>query len=335
MTHARPKHRTLPPAALGLLLGLALAGCRTPDREAGKGSPPPPVSPELYGAGLFTTGAWDFFLAFSPDQQRVLFGRADDAFESYELLETRRDAAGRWSTPARPRFAARWSNADPHVSPDGRTVYFISNRPNPGEHSVRATYDIWAAHLQPGGEWGEAERLPAPVNDPARDEWSPAVAADGSLYFGAERAGTRGGSDLWVSRRVAGTYREPENLGDAINTDAHEVEPWIAPDGRYLLFSALRRPEGLGGYDLYLSRRGADGRWERAQRLPEGINTAAGDWNHSVSPDGEWLYFSSSRPYEGPLGERLDTPRDERSIRGIGDGRRGDIYRVRLRALGL
>ncbi|MFY1827314.1 TolB family protein, partial [Myxococcus fulvus] len=180
-------------------------------------------TPELYGAGLFTTGAWDFFMAFSPDQRRVLFGRADDAFERFTMYETRLDAEGRWSRPERPRFARQWSNADPHLSPDGRTVYFISDRPEPGEAGPRATYDIWSASLGADGEWEDARRLPAPVNDKGRDEWSPAVAANGNLYFGGDFQGTHGGSDLWVSRWVDGAYQPPENLGAAINSSLHEL----------------------------------------------------------------------------------------------------------------
>jgi hypothetical protein len=96
---------------------------------------------------------------------------------------------------------------------------------------------------------------------------------------------------------------------------ADEVEPWIAPDESYLIFSALRRGDGKGGYDLYLSRRIGD-RWGKAEPLPAGINTSDSDWNQSVSPDGTWLYFSSNRPAPG------------------GNGK-GDIYRVPMAALGL
>ncbi|WP_224362039.1 Xaa-Pro aminopeptidase [Hyalangium versicolor] len=314
---------------IALLMGASLAGCRAPVSV----QPQAPGAVELYGAGLFSTGAWDFFMAFSPDQKRVLFGRADDAFERYELFETRQGADGRWSQPVKPRFATEWSNADPHISPDGKTVFFISNRPSLGETTPRATYDIWAASLQQDGEWGEAWRLPAPVNDANLDEWSPSVAANGNLYFGADRPGTRGGSDLWVSRFVNGVYQEPENLGDAINTSAHELEPWIAPDESYLILSGLRRPDGIGRYDLFLSRRLPEG-WEKAQLLGGGINSRDSEYNQSVTPDGKWLYFSSTRPLAGSLGERFDVPRDDKMIRDIGNGT-GDMYRVPMSALGL
>ncbi|WP_338866425.1 Xaa-Pro aminopeptidase [Myxococcus stipitatus] len=318
-----------------MMVGLGALGCGAHSGAESRPAlkPRAACTPELYGAGLFTTGAWDFFMAFSPDQQRVLFGRADDSFERYTLLETRWIRDGHWSAPTRPRFATDWSNADPHVSPDGRTVYFISNQPQPGEPGPRASYDIWAASLGAGGEWGDAKRLPAPVNDPSRDEWSPAIAANGNLYFGGEREGTLGGSDLWVSRWVDGAYQPPENLGAAINSTAHELEPWIAPDERYLIFSALRRQDGLGGYDLFISRK-VNGTWEPARRLCDGINTRASEYNHSVSPDGKWLYFSSTRTFTGDVGERFDVPRDDHSLTGIGSGT-GDMYRIPMNELGL
>jgi Tol biopolymer transport system component len=282
------------------LLGLALmiAAC---------GAPP---APALFGPGVFSTPAWDFFVAFTPDQRRAFVCRADDTFTRYEILETHLDPAGRWTPPIRPPFAARWSNADPHLTPDGRRVFFISNRPDPGEAGERATYDIFVAARGADGQWGEPARLPAPVNDPTTDEWSPSIAASGNLYFGAERRGGRGGLDLWVSRFVDGAYQPAENLGDAINTAGNEVEPWIAPDESYLIFSAVGRRDNLGRYDLYLSRRSATG-WTAARRLAAPINTPASEYNHSVSPDGRWLYFSSTR----------------------GNGKTGDIYRVPMTAV--
>ena len=69
-------------------------------------------------------------------------------------------------------------------------------------------------------------------------------------------------------------------------------------------------------------------------RLLPTVNTAAFDFNESVSPDGRWLYFSSTRPLAGPLGERFDVPPDDRNITGIGNGT-GDMYRIAMRELGL
>jgi Tol biopolymer transport system component len=289
--------------------------------------------PELYGAGLFSTGAWDFFMAFSPDQKRALFCRADDGFTVYQIYETRRDDAGKWSAPTKPRFDGTWSNADPHIAPDGRSVFFISNRPGPGETESHDTFDIWFATLDAHGEWGDAERVPPPVSLPGHDEWSPSVAANGNLYFGTEREGGRGHLDLWMSRRVGDAYEPAVNLGDSINTSGGEVEPWIAPDESYLIFSGRGRADGVDKFDIYVSRR-TPGGWGRAHLVEGGVSTRWLDFNQSVSPDGKWLYFSSTRPNPGPIGDRFDVPPDDSLVTGIGNGK-GDIYRIPLSALGL
>jgi hypothetical protein len=295
-------------------------------------SAPTSVQPELYGAGLFSTGQWDFFMAFSPDQGRVLFCRANDDFTSYQIYETRRDERGLWSAPTMPKFDGAWSNADPHIAPDGRTVFFISNRPAPGKAEPESTLDIWFARLGQDGEWGDAEPVGAPVSMPG-DEWSPSVAANGNLYFGADRPGGVGHNDIWMARRVGDHYEAPVNLGEAINTPAGEVEPWIAPDESYLIFSARGRKDGIGGFDLYLSRRN-QGAWGPPRLLGHGVNTPQLDFNQSVSPDGKYLYFSSTRPYTGPQPRQVDSAASSSALVGIGNGK-GDIYRIPLRALGL
>lgn len=295
-------------------------------------SGPASLQPELYGAGLFTTGQWDFFMAFSPDQRRALFCRANDDFTSYQIYETRRDERGLWGVPTMPKFDGAWSNADPHIAPDGRTVFFISNRPAPGKAEPESTLDIWFARLGQDGEWGDAERVGPPVSM-AGDEWSPSVASNGNIYFGADRPGGLGHNDIWMARRVGDHYDPPVNLGEAINTPAGEVEPWIAPDESYLIFSGRGRKDGIGGFDLYVSRRNR-GVWGPARLVGHGVNTPQLDFNQSVSPDGKYLYFSSTRPYTGPQPRRVDSAASDSALIGIGNGK-GDIYRIPLRALGL
>ena len=159
------------------------------------------------------------------------------------------------------------------------------------------------------------------------------MAANGNLYFGSGKPlGGHGDQDLWVSRYVNGAYQPPENLGDSINTAGGEIEPWIAPDESFLVFSAARRTDSLGKYDLYLAVR-RNGTWQKAHRLPPPINTPEWEFNPSVSPDGKWLYFSSTRRHSGAVGERFDWPRNDANIVGIGDGNRGDIYRVSVKAV--
>src|SRR5262249_12772824 len=245
----------------------------------GSSAGPADLRPTLFGEGIFSTGAYDFFVAMAPDQKTAYFCRASADFAYWTILETRW-RGGKWGPPAMASFCGRWSDADPHFSPDGTKLFFISNRPTSGDSALWAC-DIWMVE-RAGAGWG----APRPLSEICTEatEWSPSVAANGNLYFGATREGGRGRDDLWVSRFVDGRYTTPENLGDSINTKFAEVEPWIAPDESYLIFSAGGRAEGKGALDLYVSVR-RDGIWSRARPLGHDINSAGMDFNPSVSPD--------------------------------------------------
>ena len=111
-----------------------------------------------------------------------------------------------------------------------------------------------------------------------------------------------------------------------------DAYPWIAPDEGYLIFSAARRADSVGTYDLYIAER-RHGVWQRARPLARPINTPAWEFNPSVSPDGRWLYFSSTRAHSGALESRFDWPPNDEHIRNIGNGKLGDIYRVSMKAI--
>jgi hypothetical protein len=170
------------------------------------------AGPQVYEPGTFSTGAWDFFVALTPDQHTAYICRANGDFSYYTILETD-FADGRWSEPRAAAFSGRWSDADPHLSPDGSKLFFISNRPLTGD-TPRGAYDIWVVEQRAGGRWGAPRNLGAPVNRDSVTEWSPSVARNGNLYFGTIRNEGRGGNDLYVARWTGDRYAEPENLGD-------------------------------------------------------------------------------------------------------------------------
>ena len=91
-----------------------------------------------------------------------------------------------------------------------------------------------------------------------------------------------------------------ENLGEPVNTEASEAFPTIAEEGLVLYF-ARRTPGIVDGerivtWDLWVAERETlDSPWRTPRRLPDHINTAEGtEHSVSVSPDGHWLYFSST-----------------------------------------
>jgi outer membrane protein OmpA-like peptidoglycan-associated protein len=92
----------------------------------------------------------------------------------------------------------------------------------------------------------------------------------------------------------AGKWSRPVNLGDSINTSGDEMAPFLHADGKTLFFSSTGGP-GLGGYDLFVSRKDPTGQWSKARNLGYPINTNANEINIFVSLDGSHAWISSDR----------------------------------------
>lgn len=141
----------------------------------------------------------------------------------------------------------------PALSPDGKTLYFASNRRRPGE-PVRASdgwpatmrekrerhdYDLYRARVSAAGEWERASAVEA-LNT-AFDEGSPAMSPVGDfLYFASDRPGGLGGFDLYRSRVFPDRLGAAENLGDAVNSSDNDLDAGLSADGFRLYFSSDR-----------------------------------------------------------------------------------------------
>src|SRR6185369_7417155 len=120
------------------------------------------------------------------------------------------------------------SDADPCITPDNQHLFFVSNRPIVPDGKPKDDMDIWMMDRQGDGSWGEPRHLN--INSD-KDEWFPRVTKTGTLYFGSERPGGLGGSDIWKARPNGdGSYGQAENLGPEINSPENEYEPSVAVD---------------------------------------------------------------------------------------------------------
>jgi outer membrane protein OmpA-like peptidoglycan-associated protein len=133
----------------------------------------------------------------------------------------------------------------------------------PGVFLPDSTLVITAVRRMPYSGKGQSERLELIVFDIGADYkgllpfsqgdennafpvYSP---RDSTLIFSSDRPGGYGGMDLWKTRWKMGTWSEPENLGQNINTESNEILPTISGDT--LFFSSDARLRGFGGYDLF------------------------------------------------------------------------------------
>jgi outer membrane protein OmpA-like peptidoglycan-associated protein len=162
--------------------------------------------------------------------------------------------------------------------------------------------DIYFAK-KTGNRWSEAINIGEPVNS-RYWESQPSISSDGrTLYFVSNRPGGKGGMDIWKSYiNDHGRFSKPENLGDSINTRGTESGPFIHPDNQTLYF-ASDAWLGMGGLDLYVSRKGVTNQWKRPDNLGYPINTHKDEEFLIVNAKGNLAYFSSNR--EGSRGKDI------------------------------
>jgi len=174
----------------------------------------------------------------------------------------------------------------PIISADGNLLYFTSNR-----EGGKGGQDVWYSH-RAGGQWTPAQNL-TELNTPS-DEGLDTFRQNGkSFYFTADRPGGFGNNDIYMCRRSTKGWSQPENLGPEINSSANDANASLSADGKKLFFVS-DRPGSMGGYDIWESDLGADGKWSQPKNIGEPINTDGWEGNVFIAPDGMSLYFSSN-----------------------------------------
>ena len=136
--------------------------------------------------------------------------------------------------------------SQPSISPDGKDLYFVSNRPG-GQGKM----DIWKSTLTPQGSFGEPINLGKTINT-ADDEMSPFIHTDNqTLYFASKGHVGMGDFDLFLSRRTHALekWASPENLGYPINTHDVENSLIVASDGQTAYFASDK--SGYGQEDIF------------------------------------------------------------------------------------
>lgn len=119
----------------------------------------------------------------------------------------------------------------------------------------------------------------------------PALSADGKLMiFASNRAGSIGGMDLYASIEKGGVWSEPVNLGDAVNSTANELYPYL--DGDNNLYFSSDGAQGYGGYDIYVCKFKSK-TWEKPINLSSPINSRFDDVAFTINrKDGKSGFYT-------------------------------------------
>lgn len=264
---------------------------------------PKPFKPVNMGAGVNTDFA-EYYPSITGDGKQFLFTReivlgGQARQEDFYLS---RKESNEWKS-AMPMVGVNTEGNEgaPSISADGNYMFFASCMEMTGDYGSpdRKGYgscDIFYSQKK-DGKWTRPVNIGPTVNT-ANWETQPSFSSDGkTLYFirGMLSRGAIKEQDIYMSVIGAdGKFGTPVKLSDKINTPDREESVFIHPDNQTLYFSSAGHP-GMGGLDIYMSKRQPDGSWGLAVNLGYPINTYADENSLLVDPGGKLAYFASDR----------------------------------------
>jgi len=290
-----------------------------PEKDAYLREPRPGNTPRMFAPGRISDAMANRDMAISPSGKELFYTIQSDNGQVSMVLYSHW-AGGAWSKPEVAPFSGKYNDLEPAFSYDGNTMFFASNRPvgagmPAAAGEAKKDYDIWMVKRL-GEKWGLPVRLDTVINTD-KDEFYPSVARNGNLYFTRVMEHGKGKEDIAVSEWKDGRYQEPYSLPGGVNTEHYEFNAFVDPDERFLLFSSFGRKDDIGGGDLYLSYKNAQGEWAEAVHLDSTINSTTLDFSPYVSRDNKYLFFTSSRMKAGPP---FAPPLNFERLRGLLDG---------------
>ena len=261
---------------------------------------PVPFNPMNIGPAINTPMS-EYFPTVTVDGSMLIFSRRLQAAQGMQGMEEynedlyvsfKEDAQWTKAINMGAQINSDFNEGASTISADGNVLIFTSDRPG-GYGSC----DLYYA-FRVGNGWGNPKNMGPPVNT-KNWETQPCLAPDGkSLYFirGIETAHQIKNQDIYVTTLDDSSHWSmPVMLSDTINSPGKQECPFIAADNQTLYFCSDGLP-GLGGTDIYMSRRLPNGRWGIPVDLGYPINTANDETGILVDPNGKVAYFSSDRP---------------------------------------
>jgi Tol biopolymer transport system component len=254
------------------------------------GQKPPGMTPEVFTSEVITK-ATHSVAVFSPDGCEVFY-----VPWSTLKMETMKQKNGVWTKPRTVLIASEHDAENPWFTADGIRMFFTSTRPLEAKGLKGKekfwNENIWYVDREQDG-WSEPVPLGPEVNSMDL-HWQFSIDDhNNDLFFSASSEESGGGSDIYKSVFTDGRYTHPVKLSEVINTEGDEDTPFIASDGRYLIFA--RKPGADTFGDLYISFRNKDGSWMDAVCLGSPINSEAHEVCPQITRDGKYFFFISMR----------------------------------------
>ena len=246
-----------------------------------------------FGAVLYDNS---LYFASARNGARKNYGWTDEPFLDIYKADYNTDGTITNASPVT-ELNSKWHDGPITISADGKTAYFASEsykekQSSPKDKKANAKYSqvyLFSA-TKNGDSWGTPSSLP--FNDKSFSNSNPSLSRDGkTLYFSSNRPSSMGGTDIWkVAVNADGTYGEPQNLGNKVNTEGNESFPFIADDNKTLYFASSGK-QGFGGLDVYQ----IDLTNGEATNLGKPVNTEKDDFAFTFNESKKIGFLSTNR----------------------------------------
>lgn len=279
---------------------------------------------EIFGPDFISTGMDERDITISPDKNLILFSKTfNRKINAIMVVEKKKKG---WSSPSVASFSGKYKDIEPAFSPDGKKLFFASNRPMKNEDKP-GDFNIWYVDKK-NNKWNDPVCLDETINT-EKNEFYPSISKSGNLYYTCGYKDSLGKEDIYLSRLKNGKYQKRENLGKNINSRYFEFNAFIDPDERYIIFTSFGRKDGMGKGDLYISFKDESNNWTKAINMGPEINTSESlEYCPFVSFDKKSFFFTSNRfLYKKLYTKKLNYEEIKGIINSPGNGNK-DIYWV-------
>ena len=180
--------------------------------------------------------------------------------------------------------STQFEERDMAISPNGDEIFYSLK--GPSFYSL-----IYVKRVN--GEW--TEKTVASFSGKHSD-LEPCFSPDGSkLFFVSNRPNKTGGDvkdyDIWYVEKTKSGWGNPVNPGEPLNSEANEFYPSITKNET--IYFCARTENAIGGEDLFYSKLDG-GKYQQPVNLGDSINTARDEFNAFVSPDENYIIYTST-----------------------------------------
>lgn len=237
-----------------------------------------PFAPELFDSKI--SGA---VCGFSADAKTIYFIKEDTVKKKLFIYQADLKR-GKWTNARLLPFSGEHNDYGGRLSPDGKTLYFSSDRPG-GSSRENDGWNLWKTTLN-GNQWEAPQALLIPNNK--GDECCPVPLSDGTLLY----SGSRPGFEWQI-------FNNKEELVPALSMEKGWQWPsYFDAKSGTLLFNSMKRPDTKGMDDVYIATL-KDGKWVDVKNLAE-INTSGYEDGAILSPDRKLLIFNRHETHSTP-----------------------------------